>query len=142
MEALIVWSRAREERKRIGRTIENKTMDVRKLRIPSTLSTQDISDIAEPTGNVYASLNIVGQRAEQIALQVRDELNEKIQDFLMPSNTLDEVFENPEQIEISKYYERIPKAHLIALDEFLKKELFYRFRAEEEPTDEVELKHE
>ena len=99
-------------------------MERRKLRIANALTTKDLADVTAPTGNLYESLNVVGERAQQIAAEMREEVMAKIEDFLMPSNTLDEVFENPEQIEISRYYERLPKAHLIALEEFGNRELF------------------
>ena len=113
-------------------------MERRKLRIANTLATRDLADVTVPTGNIYESLNVVGERAQQIAAEMREEVVSKLEDFLMPSNTLDEVFENPEQIEISKYYERLPKAHLIALEEFGNRELFHRRREKEEkPKDDL-----
>lgn len=108
-------------------------MERKKLRIASSLLTRSLVGIAQETGNIYQSLNVIGERAEQISREMREELRGKVEDFAMPSDSLDEIFENPEQIEISKYYERLPKAHLIALEEFLRKELFYRLREESPP---------
>ena len=81
--------------------------------------TRDTVDLEEVTGNVYESINIISKRADQITVEIKDELSQKLQAFALPSDSLEEVFENREQIEISKFYEKMPKPVSIALDEFM-----------------------
>ena len=88
--------------------------------------TRDVKNIAAPTGNIYESVVILYKRANQIALAEKKELNKKLEDFRNERDTMEEVFENKEQIEISKYYERQPKPDLVAITEFENNELFYR----------------
>ncbi len=88
--------------------------------------TRDVKYLAEPTGNIYESVVILSKRANQIALAEKKELNKKLEDFKSERDTKDEVFENKEQIEISKYYERQPKPDIIAITEFENGELYYR----------------
>lgn len=95
-------------------------------KIPINTITRDVKNLAEPTGNIYESVVILSKRANQIALAEKKELNKKLEDFRGERDTMDEVFENKEQIEISKYYERQPKPSLVAISEFENKELFYR----------------
>ncbi len=85
-----------------------------------------MKNIAAPTGNIYESVVILYKRANQIALAEKKELNKKLEDFRNERDTMEEVFENKEQIEISKYYERQPKPDLVAITEFENNELFYR----------------
>ena len=99
-------------------------MDQKK--VPTNTITRDIKYIAEPTGNVYESVVILYKRANQIALAEKKELNKKLEDFKNDRDTMEEMFENREQIEISKYYERQPKPSLVAIEEFLEGELHYR----------------
>ena len=95
-------------------------------KIPINTVTRDVKNLAEPTGNIYESVVILSKRANQIALAEKKELNRKLEDFRGERDTMDEVFENKEQIEISKYYERQPKPALVAISEFENDELFYR----------------
>ncbi len=88
--------------------------------------TRDVKYLAEPTGNIYESVVILSKRANQIALAEKKELSKKLEDFKSERDTKDEVFENKEQIEISKYYERQPKPDIIAITEFENGELYYR----------------
>ena len=88
--------------------------------------TRDIKDLAAPTGNIYESVVILSKRANQIALAEKKELAAKLEDFRSERDTMEEVFENKEQIEISKYYERQPKPDLVAISEFENDELYYR----------------
>jgi DNA-directed RNA polymerase subunit K/omega len=81
---------------------------------------------AEPTGNVYESINIIGKRARQISSNMKEELNSKLSDFASTVDNLEEVFENREQIEISKFYEKLPKPTLVAIDEFLEGKVYFR----------------
>ncbi|MFN9581840.1 MAG: DNA-directed RNA polymerase subunit omega, partial [Bacteroidota bacterium] len=86
---------------------------------PTTTVVRDLKKLEDKTGNIYESIAIVSKRANQIAANMKEELHNKLQEFANDSDTLEEVFENREQIEISSYYERLPKATLIATEEFL-----------------------
>ena len=97
-----------------------------KKKIPTNTITRDIKTIAEPTGNIYESVVILYKRANQIAAAEKKELMKKLEDFRNERDTMEEVFENKEQIEISKYYERQPKPDLVAISEFENGDLFYR----------------
>ena len=101
-------------------------------KIPNNTITRDIKNIAEPTGNIYESVVILYKRANQIAAAEKKELNKKLDDFKSERDTMDEVFENKEQIEISKFYEQKPKPDLVAIAEFENNELFYRVAEREE----------
>lgn len=94
--------------------------------VPQNTITRDVKDLAAPTGNLYESVVILYKRANQIALAEKKELNKKLEDFKNDRDSMDEVFENREQIEISKYYERQPKPVLVAISEFESGELSYR----------------
>lgn len=98
----------------------------------STLVTRDIDKLAEPTGNVYESVSVISKRARQIATKVKEELNNKLSEFASTVDNLEEVFENREQIEISKHYERMPKPTTIATDEFLDEKVMFRRPSEVE----------
>ena len=100
-------------------------MEVKK-KVPSNAITRDIKYLAEPTGNIYETVVLLYKRANQIALAEKKELAKKLEDFRTDRDTMDEVFENREQIEISKYYEKLPKPDLIAISEFEDGELYYR----------------
>ena len=100
-------------------------MEVKK-KVPSNTITRDIKYLAEPTGNIYETVVLLYKRANQIALAEKKELAKKLEDFRTDRDTMDEVFENREQIEISKYYEKLPKTDLIAISEFVDGELYYR----------------
>ena len=97
-----------------------------KKKVPTNTITRDVRVLAEPTGNIYESVVILYKRANQIALQEKKELNKKLEDFRNERDTMEEVFENKEQIEISKYYERQPKPGLVAIEEFEEGDLYYR----------------
>jgi len=86
--------------------------------VPTTTITRDLVKLAEPTGNVYESVMIIAKRSNQIAAELKQELKVKLEEFSNFADTLEETFENREQIEISKYYEKLPKASLIAIQEF------------------------
>lgn len=100
-------------------------MDVKK-KVPVNTITRDVKNLAAPTGNIYESVVVLYKRANQIALAEKKELAKKLEDFRSDRDTMDEVFENREQIEISKYYEKLPKPDLIAITEFEDGELYYR----------------
>ena len=99
-------------------------MEIKK-NVPNNTVTRKLTDIDGPTGNVYESVTIIAKRANQIATELKQELNRKLADFSSSTDALEETFENREQIEISKYYERIPKPVLIATEEFLDGEVFF-----------------
>jgi len=109
------------------RVMENKTK-----KVPTNTITRDVKELAAPTGNIYESVVILYKRANQIALAEKKELNKKLEDFKNERDTMEEVFENKEQIEISKYYERQPKPDLVAIAEFENDELFYRKARQED----------
>jgi DNA-directed RNA polymerase subunit K/omega len=92
----------------------------------TTTVTRNIPDFDRKTGNVYESLVIISKRANQIASEMKEELNSKLSEFNSSTDNLEEVFENREQIEISKYYERLPKPTLIAVQEFTESKIYYR----------------
>ena len=95
-------------------------------KIPTNTITRDVKELAEPTGNLYESVVVLYKRANQIAAAEKKELNKKLEEFKNERDNMEEVFENKEQIEISKYYERQPKPDLVAISEFEDNELYYR----------------
>lgn len=109
----------------------NYKMENKVKKVPTNTITRDVKELAAPTGNIYESVVVLYKRANQIALAEKKELNKKLEDFKNERDTMEEVFENKEQIEISKYYERQPKPDLVAIAEFENDELFYR-RAKQE----------
>lgn len=98
---------------------------------PSSTVTRDVRKLDEQTNNIYESVVIVSKRANQISAELKEELNNKLQEFASSNDNLEEVFENREQIEISKYYERMPKATLLATQEFLEDKIYHRNITEE-----------
>ncbi len=101
----------------------------------ASLITRECQKIAEPTGNIYESLVVVGKRARQISANIKEELNTKLAEFASSVDNLEEIFENREQIEISKFYERMPKPSTAATDEFMEEKLNYRLPEPEELED-------
>lgn len=97
-----------------------------------SIITRDINKIVEPTGNIYESVLVTSRRARQIAVKVKEELSGKLAEFASTVDNLEEIFENREQIEISKHYERMPKPSLIAVDEFLHNKVYYRNPSKEQ----------
>jgi DNA-directed RNA polymerase subunit K/omega len=91
-----------------------------------TTITRDLKDFEVNTGNVYESIVIMSKRANQISSQLKEELTSKLEEFATTSDNLEEIFENREQIEISKFYEKLPKPHSIAVDEFLENKIYVR----------------
>lgn len=102
-----------------------------KKKVPTNTITRDIKNLAAPTGNIYETVVVLYKRANQIALAEKKELNKKLEDFKNERDTMEEVFENREQIEISKYYERQPKPGLVAIEEFQEGELSFRMAGHE-----------
>ena len=101
-------------------------MDYKKINAPLTTITRDIDKFDAQTGNIYESVIICSRRANQISVEMKQELNSKLEEFASFNDNLEEVFENREQIEISRYYERLPKPTLIATEEFLEGEVYFR----------------
>ncbi len=101
-------------------------MDFKKTNAPINTVTRDMSKFDDGTGNLYESLAIIAKRANQISVEMKQELNRKLEEFSSYSDTLEEVFENKEQIEISRFYEKLPKPGLIATQEFLDHKLHFR----------------
>lgn len=93
---------------------------------PSSIVTRDVDKLADITGNVYESLVVISKRARQVSTKVKEELSHKLADFASTVDNLEEVFENREQIEISKYYERMPKPSIVAIEEFVEGKIMYR----------------
>lgn len=109
-------------------------MEIKKSGVPNNTVTRKLTDIDAPTGNVYESVVIISKRANQIGTEMKQELNRKLADFSSSSDSLEETFENREQIEISRYYERLPKPSLIATEEFLEGKVYFRDNSELEKT--------
>ena len=101
-------------------------MDYKNSKAPKNTVTRDINQLTEPVGNVYETVAIIAKRANQISTGMKKELDAKLQDFSIPQEALDETFENKEQIEISRQYERLPKPTLMATQEFIDGELVHR----------------
>ncbi len=107
--------------------------------IEPNVGARDITQIAARTGNAYRSLNIIASRAKQLSQEIKNELHKKLEEFATVTDTIEEVHENKEQIEISKVYERLPHPTIIALNEFLRDELLVRnLGASEDSDDEDE----
>jgi DNA-directed RNA polymerase subunit K/omega len=96
------------------------------MAINPSIITRDLDKVSEQTGNLYESIHIIGQRAKQISSTMKEELNNKLSEFASTVDNLEEVFENKEQIEISKFYERMPKPSTLAMEEFMEGKLYYR----------------
>lgn len=92
----------------------------------ASLITRDVDKLSAPTTNIYESVAVIAKRARQIAAKQKEELNSKLAEFASTVDNLEEIFENREQIEISKFYERMPKPTTVATEEFLNGELSFR----------------
>jgi len=101
-------------------------MDYKKTKAPVSTVTRNLVDLNKDTGNIYETVSIVSKRANQISAELKEELNRKLEEFASYTDNLEEVFENREQIEISRFYERLPKPTLIAMQEFLDDQIYYR----------------
>ena len=101
-------------------------MDYKKSNAPQTTTVHDLVDMAEPTGNIYETVCIIGKRANQISAEMKSDLEKKLQEFATMTDNLEEISENREQIEISRYYEKLPKPTLIATQEYTDNKLAYR----------------
>ena len=101
-------------------------MDYKKSNAPSNTITRDMMELCTDTGNVYETVAIIGKRANQISVEIKNDLSKKLQEFASFNDNMEEVFENREQIEISRYYEKLPKPNLIASQEYEEGRIYYR----------------
>jgi DNA-directed RNA polymerase subunit K/omega len=101
-------------------------MDYKKTKAPVTTVTRNLDQMDKDTGNIYETVIICAKRANQISVELKEELNRKLEEFAYYTDNLEEVFENREQIEISKFYERLPKPSLISLEEYMEDQIYYR----------------
>ncbi len=106
-------------------------MNSKKTNAPTNTVTRDVMELCEDTGNIYETVAIIGKRANQISVEMKNELSKKLQEFASYNDNLEEVFENREQIEISRYYEKMPKPTLIATQEYIEGKIYYRNPAKE-----------
>lgn len=109
-------------------------MDYKKTNAPTSIITRDCGMLESKTGNLYESVVVASRRANQIGVDLKDELNKKLEEFASYTDNLEEIFENREQIEISKFYERLPKPTLIALQELTEDKVYSRIPSDEEMT--------
>lgn len=100
--------------------------DFKRSKAPSSTVTRDLNKLEAKTGNIYEAVVICSKRSNQIAIEIKEELSRKLEEFANYTDNLEEVFENREQIEISKFYERLPKHTLIAMDEFENDQIYVR----------------
>ena len=98
----------------------------RKSKAPVTTITHSRDKIEEATDNIYKAISIIAKRTVQINEDIKKELISKLEEFATPSESLEEIFENKEQIEVSKFYEKLPKAHAIAIDSWLNEKIYHR----------------
>ncbi len=98
----------------------------------AALHTRDVQAIIAATGNLYESISVISRRSRQISTETKEELNQKISEFNVGTDSLEEIFENKEQIEVSRSYERMPKSTSLATDELMEGKLFYRYRQSED----------
>ena len=101
-------------------------MDYKKVTAPTNTINRDMNQLCADTGNVYETVNIIARRANQIAVEMKSELDKKLQEFASFNDNLEEVFENREQIEISRFYEKLPKPTLIAAQEYVDGKVFWK----------------
>ncbi|UPT66636.1 MAG: DNA-directed RNA polymerase subunit omega [Sphingobacteriales bacterium JAD_PAG50586_3] len=101
------------------------------VKTDTTTVTRDLREFDGVTGNIYESVSIIAKRANQIGAELKEELNQKLSEFAPHNDNLEEVFENREQIEISKHYERMSKPTLMAAQEFLDGQVYFRNPAKE-----------
>ncbi len=101
-------------------------MDLKKSNAPVNTTTIDKNRIDQPTDNIYEAISIISKRATQINTDIKKELLEKLDEFATYNDSLEEIFENKEQIEVSKFYERLPKPHALAVQEWLEDKIYHR----------------
>ena len=101
-------------------------MDYKKSKAPVNTVTRNVMELCDETGNLYQTVAIIAKRANQIAVQIKEDLSKKLAEFASYNDSLEEVFENREQIEISRYYEKLPKPTLLATQEFVEGKVYWR----------------
>jgi DNA-directed RNA polymerase subunit K/omega len=101
-------------------------MDLKKTNAPVTTVTYDRNIVDATTNNIYEAISVISKRAEQINTDIRRELVDKLEEFATYNDSLEEIFENKEQIEVSKFYEKLPKPHALAVQEWLDDKIYYR----------------
>jgi hypothetical protein len=101
-------------------------MDYKRVKAEHEAITRRMADFNNLTGNIYETVALIARRADQIGLELKQELNKKVEEFAGSNDNLEEVFENREQIEIAKHYEKLPKPSLLAIQEYLDKGIYYR----------------
>ena len=101
-------------------------MEYKKSKAPVNTVTRNVMDLCDETGNIYETVAIIAKRANQIAVQIKEDLSKKLAEFASYNDSLEEVFENREQIEISRYYEKLPKPTLLATQEFVEGKVYWR----------------
>lgn len=106
-------------------------MDLKKTDAPVTTLTYDRNILDESTNNIYEAISVIAKRAEQINTDIRRELVDKLEEFATYNDSLEEIFENKEQIEVSKFYEKLPKPHALAVQEWLDNKIYYRMTDED-----------
>lgn len=106
-------------------------VDIKNLDAPVSTTTVERNQFDSPTDNIYEAISVVAKRAIQINSEIKKELIEKLDEFATHNDSLEEIFENKEQIEVSKFYEKLPKPHAIAVQEWLEDKIYYRNTKEE-----------
>ena len=106
-------------------------MDFKKTEAAGSTVTYNRNEIDQPTENIYEAISVISKRAEQINIEIRKELIEKLEEFVTYNDSLEEIFENKEQIEVSKFYERLPKPQALAIQEWLESKIYYRNTSED-----------
>ena len=107
-------------------------MDYKKSKAPVNTVTRDIMSLCDETDNIYESVAIISKRANQIGVEIKQDLSKKLAEFASYNDSLDEVFENREQIEISRYYEKLPKPTLLATQEYVDRDVYWRDPSKDE----------
>jgi DNA-directed RNA polymerase subunit K/omega len=113
-------------------------MDYKKSKAPVTTVTRNVEDLWKDTGNIYESVVIISKRSNQIAQEIKQDLDKKLAEFASYNDSLEEVFENREQIEISRYYEKLPKSTLLATQEFVDGKVYWRDPAKDKDENQKE----
>lgn len=108
----------------MSKMLEKKKEEIKS--VSPLIETRSLDALADATGNIYKTINVISKRSAQLNAQLKEELHKKLEEFATHTDNLEEVFENREQIEISKYYERLPKTTLQALHEFQNGEIFFK----------------
>lgn len=101
-------------------------MDLKKTNAPVNTITYNKTQLEESTGNIYEAITIMAKRANQINSEIKKELTDKLEEFATYNDSLEEIFENKEQIEVSKFYEKLPKPHALAVQEWIDEKIYYR----------------